>query len=86
MTLCKVCSTSTRRLLVRVAGLAFPLCLLTSTANAENPLPDVERLKTSPVLQHLNPNPMSSPTSPTRTPGEQTLAQMYLLWDSARRR
>src|SRR5881397_427073 len=75
MTLCRVCSTSTGRLLDRVAGLAFSLCLLTSTANAENPLPDVERLKRSPVLQHLKPNPMPSPA---RTPVEQTLAQMYL--------
>src|SRR6266542_5291020 len=75
MTFCTIGSTSTLRLLDRVAGLAFSLCLLTSTANAENPLPDVERLKTSPVLQHLKPNPMPSPP---RTPGEQTLAQMYL--------
>jgi putative membrane-bound dehydrogenase-like protein len=42
---------------------------------AESPLPDVGRLKTSPVLQHLKPNPMPSPP---RTPAEQTLAQMYL--------
>ena len=75
MTLSIVGSTSTRRLLDRVAGMAFPLCLLTSAAIAENPLPDVERLKTSPVLQHLKPNPMPSPP---RTPAEQTLAQMYL--------
>src|SRR5580765_6681611 len=71
-------STSTRRLGDCVAGIAVALCILTSTAIAENPLPDVERLKSSPVLRHLKPNPMPSPTSPTRTPGEQTLAQMYL--------
>jgi len=44
-------------------------------AIAEDPLPNVERLKTSPVLRHLKPNPM---LAPPRTPGEQTLAQMYL--------
>src|SRR6266487_483888 len=75
MTLCIVGSNSARRLLDRVAGMAFPLCLLTSAAMAENPLPDVERLKTSPVLLHLKPNPMPSPP---RTPGQQTLAHMYL--------
>src|SRR5262245_8551906 len=42
---------------------------------AEEPLPGVERLKTSPVLQHLKPNPMPSAA---RTPAEQTVAQMYL--------
>jgi putative membrane-bound dehydrogenase-like protein len=78
MTLWIVSFTSTRRLLDRVAGIAFALCILTSTAIAENPLPDVERLKSSPVLRHLKPNPMPVPTSSTRTQGEQTLAQMYL--------
>lgn len=42
---------------------------------SEQPLPQVERLKTSPVLQHLKPNPLPSPP---HTPAEQTLAQMYL--------
>src|SRR5947199_3801964 len=70
-----VCSTSTRWMPDRVAELAFSLCLWIGIANAENPLPNVERLKTSPVLQHLKPNPLPSPP---RTPGEQTLAQMYL--------
>ncbi len=55
--------------------MAFSLCLLIVGVNAENPLPQVERLKTSPVLQHLKPNPMPSPP---HTPSEQTLAQMYL--------
>src|SRR5688572_22786520 len=68
-------STSARCLLDRVPGMVFSLCLLLSSTHAEIPLPDVERLKTSPVLQHLKPNPMPSPP---RTPGEQTLAQMYL--------
>jgi putative membrane-bound dehydrogenase-like protein len=45
------------------------------SAIAEQPLPDVNRLRTSPVLRHLKPNPMPSPA---RTPAEQTLAQMYL--------
>src|SRR5262245_11146918 len=75
VTLSLIDMTSTQRLLGRVAGMAFSLCLPTRNANAENPLPDVERLKSSPVLRHLKPNPMPSPP---RTPAEQTLAQMYL--------
>ena len=42
---------------------------------AEDPLPNVERLQSSPVLRHLRPNPM--PQAP-RTGPEQTLAQMYV--------
>src|SRR5262245_59267922 len=42
---------------------------------AEEPLPNAERLTTSPVLQHLKPNPM--PLAP-RSPAEETVAQMYL--------
>jgi len=48
---------------------------MTTSGVTEQPLPDVNRLQTSPVLQHLKPNPM--PSAP-RTPAEQTLAQMYL--------
>ena len=44
-------------------------------ARAENPLPEVERLKTSPVLRHLKPNPVAQP--PT-TQAAQTVAQMYV--------
>ena len=54
---------------------ALSVFLLTVPALAEEPLPDVKRLQTSPVLQHLKSNPM--PTPP-RTPAEQTVAQMYL--------
>ncbi|MBI2927515.1 MAG: dehydrogenase [Verrucomicrobia bacterium] len=50
-------------------------CLLSHPVFAEEPLPQVERLKTSPVLRHLKPNPMPSPP---RTQAEQTVAQMYL--------
>jgi len=50
-------------------------CLLSHPVFAEEPLPQVERLKTSPVLRHLKPNPL--PTVP-RTPAEQTVAQMYV--------
>jgi len=46
-----------------------------ATALAEQPLPDVQRLQTSPVLRHLKPNPVASPP---RTPAEQTVAQMYV--------
>jgi putative membrane-bound dehydrogenase-like protein len=49
------------------------LCI--RTAIAEDPLPSVERLRTSPVLRHLKPNPM--PRAP-RTPAERTVAQMYV--------
>src|SRR4030095_5040354 len=48
---------------------------VTVPAFAERPLPEVRRLPTRPVLQHLKPNPMPSPP---RTPAEQTVAQMYL--------
>jgi putative membrane-bound dehydrogenase-like protein len=53
----------------------FSISFLTTQAFAEQPLPEVQRLKTSPVLQHLKPNPMPAPP---RTPAEQTVAQMYL--------
>src|SRR5207248_11355985 len=46
-----------------------------ATAIAEQPLPDVQRLQTSPVLRHLKANPL---LSPPRTPAEQTVAQMYV--------
>ena len=59
----------------RMTSRFLATCLATVIASAEEPLPQVERLKTSPVLQHLRPNPMPSPP---RTPAEQTLAQMYL--------
>jgi len=49
--------------------------VLSTVLRAEPPLPQVERLRTSPVLQHLKPNPMPVPP---RTPPEQTVAQMYL--------
>jgi putative membrane-bound dehydrogenase-like protein len=54
------------------------IALATETSRialAEDPLPDVSRLQSSPVLQHLKPNPMATPP---RTPAEQTVAQMYL--------
>jgi len=65
----------------RWSGISTPLTailfaiLFVPRAFAEEPLPSVERLKTSPVLQHLKPNTLSSPA---RTPAEQTVAQMYL--------
>ena len=42
---------------------------------AESPQPDVARLKSSPVLRHLKPNPIS--TTPQTDP-ERTVAQMYV--------
>jgi putative membrane-bound dehydrogenase-like protein len=58
-----------------ICAVASTLACLATWATAEDPLPDVKRLETSPVLQHLKPNPMAHAP---RTPGEQTLAQMYL--------
>lgn len=58
----------------RLAFATAAICLLTSKALAESPLPDVERLKTSPVLRHLKPNP----TGEAKTGGEQTVKQMYV--------
>lgn len=46
-----------------------------SPLHAEDPLPQVERLKSSPVLQHLKPNPV---TGEPQTAAERTLAQMYV--------
>jgi len=57
------------------AVLSYSVQTVCITTLAEEPLPNVERLRSSPVLQHLKPNPM--PLAP-RTPAEQTLSQMYL--------
>ncbi|MEW6156680.1 MAG: PVC-type heme-binding CxxCH protein [Verrucomicrobiota bacterium] len=43
--------------------------------NAEPPLPQIERLESSPVLRHLKKNPLR--TEPA-SPAEQTVAQMYV--------
>jgi len=50
-------------------------CLAILPIRAEEPLPNVSRLKSSPVLQHLKPNPQ---TGPARNGPEQTVAQMYV--------
>jgi putative membrane-bound dehydrogenase-like protein len=64
-----------RRWIVSRAGaLALATGSLAWLAWAEDPLPNVERLKSSPVLRHLKPNPVAV----AKTPPEQTLAQMYL--------
>jgi len=55
-------------------GLLFSLFTL-SVAVAEQPLPEVQRLQSSPVLRHLKPNPLAAPP---RTAPEQTVAQMYV--------
>src|ERR1044071_8909907 len=59
----------------RIGLAAFLLAGWMSAGHAEDPLPDVGRLKTSPVLQHLKPNPMPGPP---RSPAEETLTRMYL--------
>jgi hypothetical protein len=64
---------NSHRALISIASVS--LTLLSAPVFAEQPLPQVERLKTSPVLQHLKPNPMPAPP---KTPAEQTLAQMYV--------
>jgi putative membrane-bound dehydrogenase-like protein len=58
------------------AGLASLLVFSGAiTLRAEPPLPQIERLKSSPVLQHLKANPSSSPA---QTAPEKTVAQMYV--------
>jgi putative membrane-bound dehydrogenase-like protein len=54
---------------------AAPILICALIAFAEEPLPQIDRLKTSPVLRHLKPNPTSAP--PT-TDAERTLVQMYV--------
>ncbi len=63
------------RLCAAILLTALSLRFLSTATVGEQPLPDVRRLQTSPVLQHLKPNLMPAPP---RTPAEQTLAQMYL--------
>ncbi len=55
--------------------LGFSLTWILPGLKAEEPLPSVERLKSSPVLRHLKLNPMPEPP---RSPADQTVAQMYL--------
>lgn len=56
-------------------GFVIAIVSFSITARAEDALPQVERLKSSPVLQHLKPNPLSAPA---KTGPEQTVAQMYV--------
>src|ERR1043166_7628277 len=65
----------TSRKCERIGLATFLLAGWMSAVHAEDPLPDVGRLKTSPVLQHLKPNPMPVPP---RSPPEETLTRMYL--------
>jgi len=51
------------------------LSVLIPSARAEDPLPDVSRLQSSPVLRHLKKNPIASPP---KTGPEETVAQMYV--------
>lgn len=61
---------------MRISHLSLLLeCFVISASRAEDPLPQVERLQSSPVLRHLKKNDLGY--SP-RTPAEETLAQMYL--------
>ncbi|HAV64471.1 MAG TPA: dehydrogenase, partial [Verrucomicrobiales bacterium] len=58
-----------------ILGLAmFPLPP-TGSLLAEPPLPQIERLQSSPVLRHLKPNPVAGEP---KTAAERTLAQMYV--------
>lgn len=56
-------------------ALGVGLVCLVRFGFGEEPLPQVERLQSSPVLRHLKPNPVSAPP---RTAAEQTVAQMYV--------
>jgi putative membrane-bound dehydrogenase-like protein len=61
---------------VRLAFVAGAIVLLAHPClRAEEPLPQIERLKTSPVLRHLKPNPTNGPA---KADGERTIAQMYV--------
>ncbi len=60
---------------VRLTSLAIAALQLVSPLHAEDPLPQVERLKSSPVLQHLKPNPVAGEP---KTAAERTIAQMYV--------
>jgi putative membrane-bound dehydrogenase-like protein len=59
---------------MHIAKTAALLLLLLISTHAEDPLPQIERLQTSPVLRGLVRNELPNP----RTPAEQTLAQMYV--------
>ena len=59
----------------RAAIAAAVGCLLSARSLGEDPLPSADRLRTSPVLRHLRPNPVASPA---RTGPERTVAQMHV--------
>lgn len=61
-----------RRLVVLGIGGAL---LASLPLDAEEPLPQLERLKTSPVLRHLKPNPTNGAP---KTDAERTVAQMHV--------
>src|SRR5687767_12668658 len=60
------------RALIVGAGAAL---LIVFSVLAEEPLPQLERLKTSPVLRHLKPNPINGAP---KTDAERTVAQMHV--------
>jgi putative membrane-bound dehydrogenase-like protein len=55
--------------------IVLALGVATSRLGAEDPLPDVKRLESSPVLRHLKPNPVPATLT---GPGASTVSQMYL--------
>ena len=68
-------SDSRKCLSFQTALPTFLTFLLTVPVFSEEPLPNVERLQTSPILRHLKPNKLASPP---RSPAEETVAQMFL--------
>lgn len=52
--------------------------LFTTSLSAEEPLPQVERLQSSPVLRHLLPNPPSPAANQAASPAAEILRQMYV--------
>jgi putative membrane-bound dehydrogenase-like protein len=60
-----------------VFSFGIGICALPAVhpARGEQPLPQVERLKSSPVLRHLRPNPSAATA---QSPAAETLAAMYL--------
>src|SRR5688500_15030099 len=63
------------RMSVAIRFVLLSLLLSPAFVRAEDPLPQVERLQSSPVLRHLKKNDLGHAPS---NPAEHTLAQMYL--------
>ena len=63
------------RKLLKLSALLAAMVIPAGTIRGEDPLPDVDRLRSSPVLQHLRPNPVPRPGS---TGPQRTVAEMHV--------